>query len=124
MTPEAVRQISPLIRVEGPDFYFNGKRVDLYSRHNTLYIEALVRGRLYRIPAAMLSYYWHKGEWPDNAVRFRDGDQRNFAIENLYLHRQEAPKVIFVRRLEQDEARAYSGVRTGSVGGGVTASTG
>lgn len=125
MIPEAARIIGFVMSVDGGDLLYGRHAPDLKFRYNTWYIEALVKGCIYIIPACQMAWYCHTGEWPSMAVRQRNGVNFDFAKENLFLHgKHEAPKVRMVKRLTADEARTYSGVRARSYEGGAAASSG
>lgn len=125
LVPEAARIVKYSVGIDDGEFVYEGGQVVKQYRYNTWYIEALVKGCLYQIPAAAMAWYCYFGVWPDFAVRHLDGNPANMRKENLYLHgKQEAPKVRMRRRLTADEARTYSGIRARKFEGGAAASSG
>jgi hypothetical protein len=112
MTPDPARVARAQVVIENGEIRYRGERVAMKARFNTAYFHVLTRGVLYQVPAAAFAWYWHKGQWPERGVRQLNPCD-DFSLSNLKLYRQEAPQVRVVRRLTPEEARSYTGIRSG-----------
>lgn len=114
MIPEVARVAKRYIKIVDGDITYQDKRVPLRRRYSATYFEIMVRGHLYLIPASVFAWYWHYDSWPSHPVRHRNGLTVDFNKPNLRLALSEIctpPKIITLRRLTEEEKKAYTGIR-------------